>query len=78
MWFECSKNDFAEKHKEAYRKSIKKQTCVKVHAGMYYYKGYEISNDGGSEYPWNWGIEYYFPAKSKKECMKQIDLREMQ
>lgn len=61
---------------------------MKVHAGCYYYKGYEISNDGGTAYPWNWtkytsteymykngyiASEEHFSAQSKKECMEQID-----
>lgn len=88
MWFDNAKTDNARKHKSAYEKSIKEQRCVKVHAGEYYYKGYEISNDGGYEYHWNWtrytSAEYmdtrgytasdeHFAAKSKQECMKQID-----
>ena len=80
MWFDYCKTDNAQKHKAAYQRSIRCQCCVKVHAGAYYYRGYEISNDGGREYPWNWGIndektENYFPAKSKKECIDQIDTR---
>ena len=88
MWFDNADTANARAHKAAYEKSVRENRCVKVHAGCYYYKGYEISNDGGTEYPWNWtkytstkymddkgytASEEHFAAQSKKECMEQID-----
>lgn len=61
----------------ARQRSIKGNCCVKVFQGEYYYKGYFMSKDGYPEYPWNYGIDRlvdYSCAKTKKECMQNIDL----
>lgn len=75
-WFENSKGEIATMHRNAYNKSIEEQRCVKVHQGCYYYKGFEISNNGGTEFPWNWrspaDIENEC-AKTKRECIETID-----
>ena len=89
MWFDKGNTEVARMHKAAYEKSLKSNRPIKVHAGSYYYKGYAITNDGGAFYPWNWkeytsnetmdkmgwiANEEVYPAKTKEECITQIDL----
>ena len=67
-----------EAHRKAYEKSLKCDHAVKVHSGTYYYKGYEISNDGGRECPWNYnkvGASDFDreAAETKKLAMEYID-----
>lgn len=76
MWFDEMKSDIARKHKEAYKKSLKSDHAVKVHEGEYYYKGFNISNDGSKYYPWNYKRPDEIQSdcvKTKKEAMETID-----
>lgn len=47
-------DELAKQHRAAYEKSLKSRHAVKVHSGTYYYRGFELSKDGGSEFPWNY------------------------
>ena len=63
-------------HREAYEKSLKSNHAVKVHSSEYYYRGFEISKDGGAECPWNYGRPEehdHESAASKREAMEFID-----
>ena len=76
FWFETTGSEIARTHKAAYKKSLKCEHAVKVIEGVYYYKGYEISKDGGREYPWNYGRPdeiSHEAAVTKKEAMETID-----
>lgn len=79
-WFYSSitcNGSIATMHRTAYEKSMKSSHAVKVHSGTYYYRGWEISNDGGKECPWN----YENPtehgsreaAETKRQAMEYID-----
>lgn len=80
-WFENPDNhnrELCEMHRKAYEKSLKSEHAVKVHAGMYYYKGFEISNDGGRECPWNYNRPEASDfdsgyAETKRIAMESID-----
>lgn len=57
-------------------KSIEEMRCIKDYSGHYFYKGYSISNDGGNEYPWNYGMDSLFGcecAKTMSEAKRDID-----
>lgn len=56
-WFydpRLNKDSLAKNHRTAYEKSLKSRHAVKVHSGTYYYRGFELSKDGGRECPWNY------------------------
>lgn len=75
-WFDEIKSETARKHKAAYEKSLKSDHAVKVHEGEYYYRGFNISKDGGRDYPWNYGRPSeisHESAVTKREAMETID-----
>lgn len=74
-------SDIMKRHEKARKQSLKEDRCVKVHQGEYYYKGFNVSNDGGTECPWNYTIEnergytvHHGYASTKKECISNIDI----
>lgn len=76
IWFYMSNGEICRIHRAAYEKSLKCDHAVKVHEGSYYYKGYQISKDGGRDYPWNYGRPdeiSHEAAVTKKEAMETID-----
>lgn len=76
MWFDEAKSEIEKKHKAAYEKSLKSAHAVKVHEGEYYYKGFNISNDGSKYYPWNYKRPDEIQSESavtKREAMLSID-----
>lgn len=75
-WFDVINSETARAHKAAYEKSLKSGHAVKVTEGEYYYRGYNISKDGGRECPWNYGKPDEISHEStatKKEAMETID-----
>lgn len=77
-WFYTDNTEICLKHRKAYEKSLKSKNAVKVISGVYYYRGFEISKDGGSEYPWNYNKPENSDfdreaATTKKEAMAFID-----
>lgn len=71
--------DLAKTYRIAYEKSLKdSRHAVKAQSGTYFYRGYEISNDGGREFPWSYNRpedsdfckEF---AETKKLAMAYID-----
>lgn len=75
-WFDVISSESARAHKAAYEKSLKSNHAVKVIEGSYYYRGYEITKDGGSECPWNYGKPSeisHEAAATKREAMENID-----
>lgn len=76
-WFDYATTELALQHKEACERSIKKQCCIKVFSGYYYYKGYSISRSGTKPYEWNWktlGDVYTMPEYTKAACIEAIDM----
>lgn len=78
MWFDMTNSELAVKHRNAYHKSLSSSHPIKVHAGMYYYKGYEVNTEEGRARDYMWG--YRTPGdinmdfcKTKKECIYNID-----
>ena len=80
-WFyneRLCKGETATAHREAYEKSLKSRRAVKVHSGCYYYRGYEVAKDGGTECPWNYNRPEADDfdresAETKKIAMECID-----
>lgn len=75
-WFEEKNSEVARTHKKTYEKSLKCNHAVRLFEGEYYYKGFNISKDGGKEYPWNYGSPSeleHGSARTKKEAMQNID-----
>lgn len=77
-WFYIFNDDTALKHRAAYEKSLTSKSAVKVHAGTYYYRGYEISDGGCRDYPWSYNRpeDSDFDrewAPTKREAMEYID-----
>lgn len=75
-WFDYSNEPNAIANKKACEKSIQENRCVKVHAGRYYYKGYEVYYLPGHIYPWNWksfSDIYTFSESTKRDCLLAID-----
>lgn len=79
FWFDVSKSSLAERHKTAYLKSLRSIHAVRVHAGMYQYKGYEINHDAERAAGYQWA---YQPVgkytdteftKTKAICIRYID-----
>lgn len=76
IWFNRGDDEISVMHRKAYEKSLKCNHAVKVHRGSYYYKGYELSDCGSREYPWNYrkpsetGVK---SAKTKSLAMAYID-----
>lgn len=71
-----NKDSLAKQHRAAYEKSLKSRHAVKVHSGTYYYRGFEISKDGGRECPWNYTRVGDFDqeaAETKALAMAYID-----
>lgn len=65
---------FHARCRKACETSIKQKRCVKVMRGYYYYKGYEIKNDGYPSMPWNYYDGYGSTAvKTKAEAISYID-----
>lgn len=55
IWFynpRLNSGELARQHRAAYEKSLKSRHAVKVHSGTYYYRGFEVSKDGGRDCPW--------------------------
>lgn len=76
IWFYMDNEKICILHRTAYEKSLKCDHAVKVHDGEYYYKGYQISKDGGRDYPWNYGRPdeiSHEAAQTKKEAMETIN-----
>lgn len=81
-WFyepRLNNGERAKAHRTAYEKSLKTSNhAVKAQSGTYYYRGYEISNDGGRECPWSYNrpdahdYDKEF-AETKKLAMAYID-----
>lgn len=80
-WFNSpyvKQNELTEACRNAYNKSLTSKHAVKVFSGSYFYRGYELTKDGGSECPWNYNRpedndfnrEY---AETKKQAMENID-----
>lgn len=76
--FTCN-GDLAKAHRTAYEKSLKdSRHAVKAQSGTYYYRGYEVTNDGGRERPWSYnkpGASDFDKewAETKKQAMEYID-----
>ena len=80
FWFDRDDSDLSVRHRTAYEKSLTSNHAVRVHGGMYYYKGYEVEwhEDRAKNYQWSYGkvgdhwsdTEF---AKTKTECIKDID-----
>jgi hypothetical protein len=78
VWFYKRNDAVAHAHRAAYEKSLNCNHAVKVHSGQYYYKGFEVSKDGGRECPWNYckvGADDFFreAAETKKLALEYID-----
>ena len=78
----CEPNqDVINRLNQACQKSIDMQSLVKLTQGLYYYKGWTISKDGGYQYPWNYEeprsddnpVPEHYPAKTLIECILSID-----
>lgn len=81
-WFyseRLGRDDLARRHREAYEKSLTSKHAVKAQCGTYYYRGYEISNEGSREFPWSYNradAAYDFDkewAETKKLAMSYVD-----
>lgn len=75
-WFDGCNTGVGRIHREAYEKSLKCNSAVKVQNGCYYYKGYEVERTGGTDYPWNYRLPSEITsecAKTKKEALEIID-----
>ena len=76
IWFNRNDSELSVMHRKAYEKSLKCGHAIKVHRGSYYYKGYELTDCGSREHPWNYrkpsetGVE---SAKTKSLAMAYID-----
>ncbi len=78
IWFYTFNDALAKEHRAAYEKSLKCNHSVRTYGGTYYYKGYEISKDGGRECPWNYnkvGASDFDreAAETKKQAIEYID-----
>ena len=81
-WFynpSLNKGDLANAHRTAYEKSlIDSHHAVKAQSGTYYYRGYEITSEGGRMCPWSYnkpGDSDFNKewAETKKQAMEYID-----
>ena len=72
-WFEyrVGNNDqLAEKHEAAYKKSLTTNRAIKVHSGCYYYRGWELNDDGyARDYKWSYENPYEYDSKEWASTM---------
>lgn len=79
-WFYNLNNDTSLKYRTAYEKSLNNACSVKVHSGVYFYKGYEINYDREREKGYQWEIDNNKGIESnegfystKRDCMLAVD-----
>ena len=79
-WFYKSSDALAKVHREAYERSLLSTHPIKVRAGVYYYKGYEINynEERAKGYKWGYVLVSNYPedwefARTKSECVSDID-----
>lgn len=80
IWFYKFHDDIAKKHRAAYEKSLTSAHAIKVRAGSYYYKGYEVdyNEERCKDYQWRYRKVDEYPedsefVKTKAECLANIE-----